>query len=163
MSCSLKPLGVLEDMARYAGLLLAPADGLGLRPRAFFALGLKNWNWKIENCSGTKIILWFNWKLLMNIVKFEYRRRKNKGQWFNYSWHCTKENSHLKTSIGQWKTNIGQRKNQHWTMENKHWVIENHQYQYWRIYCELCSRLFIIFHPNYFIMVFLYVEDVWNF
>ena len=28
----------LEDTARYAGLLLAPAEGFGLRPRAFFAL-----------------------------------------------------------------------------------------------------------------------------
>ena len=31
----------LEDTARYAGLLLAPAEGFGLRPRAFFALRTK--------------------------------------------------------------------------------------------------------------------------
>ena len=31
----------LEDTARYAGLLLAPAEGIGLRPRAFFALWAK--------------------------------------------------------------------------------------------------------------------------
>ena len=29
---------ILEDTARYAGLLLAPAEGFGLRPRLFFAL-----------------------------------------------------------------------------------------------------------------------------
>ena len=28
----------LEDTARYAGLLLAPAEGVGLWPTAFFAL-----------------------------------------------------------------------------------------------------------------------------
>ena len=28
----------LEGAARYAGLLLAPAEGFGLRPRPFFAL-----------------------------------------------------------------------------------------------------------------------------
>ena len=32
---------LLEDAARYAGLLLAPAEGFGLRPRAFFALRAK--------------------------------------------------------------------------------------------------------------------------
>ena len=31
----------LEDTARYGGLLLAPAEGFGLRPRAFFALRAK--------------------------------------------------------------------------------------------------------------------------
>ena len=31
----------LEDTARYAGLLLAPAEGFGLRPRLFFALRAK--------------------------------------------------------------------------------------------------------------------------
>ena len=31
----------LEDMARYAGLLLAPAEGFGLWSRAFFALRAK--------------------------------------------------------------------------------------------------------------------------
>ena len=29
---------ILEGAARYAGLLLAPAEGFGLRPRPFFAL-----------------------------------------------------------------------------------------------------------------------------
>ena len=29
---------ILEDTARYAGLLLAPAEAFGLRPRAFLAL-----------------------------------------------------------------------------------------------------------------------------
>ena len=32
---------VLEGEARYAGLLLAPAEGFGLRPRPFFALRAK--------------------------------------------------------------------------------------------------------------------------
>ena len=32
---------LLEDTPRYAGLLLAPAEGFGLWPRAFFALGQK--------------------------------------------------------------------------------------------------------------------------
>ena len=32
---------LLEDTASYAGLLLAPAEGVGLRPRAFFALRAK--------------------------------------------------------------------------------------------------------------------------
>ena len=32
-------LFILEDTARYAGILLAPAEGFGLRPGAFFALG----------------------------------------------------------------------------------------------------------------------------
>ena len=31
----------LEGAARYAGLLLAPAEGFGLRPRPFFALRAK--------------------------------------------------------------------------------------------------------------------------
>ena len=31
----------LEDMARYAGLLLAPAEGFGLRPRLFLPFGQK--------------------------------------------------------------------------------------------------------------------------
>ena len=31
----------LEDTARYAGLLLAPAEGFGLWPRLFFALWAK--------------------------------------------------------------------------------------------------------------------------
>ena len=31
----------LEDTARYAGLLLAPAEGFGLRPRLFFAIRAK--------------------------------------------------------------------------------------------------------------------------
>ena len=31
----------LEGAARYAGLLLAPAEGFGLRPRSFFALRAK--------------------------------------------------------------------------------------------------------------------------
>ena len=31
----------LEDTARYAGLLLAPEEGFGLRPRTFFALQAK--------------------------------------------------------------------------------------------------------------------------
>ena len=31
----------LEGTARYAGLLLAPAEGFGLRPRLFFALRAK--------------------------------------------------------------------------------------------------------------------------
>ena len=31
----------LEDTARYAGLLLAPAEGLGLRPRLFLPFGQK--------------------------------------------------------------------------------------------------------------------------
>ena len=35
----LKPL---EGAARYAGLLLAPAEGFGLRPIPFFALRAKN-------------------------------------------------------------------------------------------------------------------------
>jgi hypothetical protein len=34
-------LRILEDTARYAGLLLAPAEGFGLRPRLFFALRAK--------------------------------------------------------------------------------------------------------------------------
>ena len=32
----------LEDTARYAGLLLAPAEGFGLQPRHFFAFRAKN-------------------------------------------------------------------------------------------------------------------------
>ena len=32
-------LRTLEGAARYASLLLAPAEGFGLRPRRFFALG----------------------------------------------------------------------------------------------------------------------------
>ena len=32
---------ILEGAARYAGLLLAPAEGFGLRPRPFFALRAK--------------------------------------------------------------------------------------------------------------------------
>ena len=32
---------ILEDTARYAGLLLAPAEAFGLRPKAFFALWAK--------------------------------------------------------------------------------------------------------------------------
>ena len=32
---------LLEDTAHYAGLLLAPAKGFGLRPKAFFALRAK--------------------------------------------------------------------------------------------------------------------------
>ena len=32
---------ILEDTARYVGLLLAPAEGFGLRPRAVFALWAK--------------------------------------------------------------------------------------------------------------------------
>ena len=32
----------LEGAARYAGLLLAPAEGFGLWPRPFFALQAKN-------------------------------------------------------------------------------------------------------------------------
>ena len=32
---------ILEDTARYAGLLLAPAEGFSLRPRAFFPLRAK--------------------------------------------------------------------------------------------------------------------------
>ena len=32
----------LEGAARYAGLLLAPAEGFGLRPRFFFAHCAKN-------------------------------------------------------------------------------------------------------------------------
>ena len=31
----------LKDMARYSGLLLAPAEGFRLRPRGFFALRAK--------------------------------------------------------------------------------------------------------------------------
>ena len=31
----------LEDTARYAGLLLAPAEGFGLRPRLFLPFGQK--------------------------------------------------------------------------------------------------------------------------
>ena len=31
----------LEDVARYAGLLLAPAEGFGLRPRLFLPFGQK--------------------------------------------------------------------------------------------------------------------------
>ena len=34
-------LPILEDTARYAGLLLAPAEGFGLRPRLFLALRAK--------------------------------------------------------------------------------------------------------------------------
>ena len=34
-------LGLLEDTARYAGLLLALAEGFGLRPRLFLPLGPK--------------------------------------------------------------------------------------------------------------------------
>ena len=34
-------LYILEGAARYAGLLLAPAEGFGLRPRPFFALRAK--------------------------------------------------------------------------------------------------------------------------
>ena len=33
----------LEGAARYAGLLLAPAEGFGLRPRPFFALRAKKY------------------------------------------------------------------------------------------------------------------------
>ena len=32
---------ILEDTARYAGLLLAPAEGFGLRPRLFLPFGQK--------------------------------------------------------------------------------------------------------------------------
>ena len=32
---------ILEDTARYAGLLLAPAEGFGLRPRFFLPFGKK--------------------------------------------------------------------------------------------------------------------------
>ena len=32
----------LEDMARYAGLLLAPAEGFGLRPNLLLTFGPKN-------------------------------------------------------------------------------------------------------------------------
>ena len=32
---------VLEDTARYAGLLLAPAEGFGLRPKLFLRFGQK--------------------------------------------------------------------------------------------------------------------------
>ena len=32
---------ILEDTARYAGIPLAPAEGLSLRPRAFFDLRAK--------------------------------------------------------------------------------------------------------------------------
>ena len=32
---------ILEDTARYAGLLLAPAEGFGLRPRLFLHFGQK--------------------------------------------------------------------------------------------------------------------------
>ena len=35
------PLKELEDTVRYAGLLLAPVEGFGLQPRAFFALPAK--------------------------------------------------------------------------------------------------------------------------
>ena len=34
-------LKILEDTARYAGLLLAPAEGFGLRPRLFLPFGQK--------------------------------------------------------------------------------------------------------------------------
>ena len=34
-------LSTLEDTARYAGLLLAPAEGFGLRPRLFLPFGQK--------------------------------------------------------------------------------------------------------------------------
>ena len=36
-----KLLNRLEGAARYVGLLLAPAEGFGLRPRPFFALWAK--------------------------------------------------------------------------------------------------------------------------
>ena len=36
-------LGRLEGAARYAGLLLAPAEGFGLGPRPFFALRAKKY------------------------------------------------------------------------------------------------------------------------
>ena len=38
---SVSLLDILEDTARYAGLLLAPAEGFGLRPRLFLPLGQK--------------------------------------------------------------------------------------------------------------------------
>ena len=37
----LNELDKIEGAARYVGLLLAPAEGFGLRPRPFFALRAK--------------------------------------------------------------------------------------------------------------------------
>ena len=45
LHCTL--LTVLEDTARYAGLLLAPAEGFGLWPRVFFALRAKKTNYYV--------------------------------------------------------------------------------------------------------------------
>ena len=41
VQCNVVQLFVLEDTARYAGLLLAPAEGFGLRPRLFLPFGQK--------------------------------------------------------------------------------------------------------------------------
>ena len=38
----------LEDTARYAGLLLAPTEGFGLRPRLFMPFGQNSKNSKIQ-------------------------------------------------------------------------------------------------------------------
>ena len=44
---------ILEGAARYAGLLLAPAEGFGLQPRTFFALWAKKGSFYV--CFGPNL------------------------------------------------------------------------------------------------------------
>ena len=71
---------LLEDTARYAGLLLAPAEGFGLRPRAFFALrakkGLIMLFWPIFGnflCPVVTLVTFSS-----NLSNFERNRKKPK-------------------------------------------------------------------------------------
>ena len=65
-------------MARYAGLILAPAEGFGIWPRAFFALRLRakksclcSFGQSVANNFSDERILF-----LMNEYKYEYYSQK---------------------------------------------------------------------------------------
>ena len=67
--CVILNYQTLEDMARYAGLLLAPAEGFGLRPRLFMLF------WPIFGnfwCSVVTVVT-----LSSNFSNFERNQEKN--------------------------------------------------------------------------------------
>ena len=61
--------GLLEGTARYAGLLLAPAEGFGLRQRAFLPLGQKKSLFMLKKSKNPKNIKYKNFKKYKNALK----------------------------------------------------------------------------------------------
>ena len=71
---------ILEDTARYAGLLLAPADGFGLRPRLFLPFGQKKTFfmlfWPIFGNFWCPVVTMVTFS--SNLINFERNQKKRK-------------------------------------------------------------------------------------